>query len=76
MTLTRPFPALPYCKRQKAGWGLGTRLDVCCNAVQAIVNSVANVTNRDNTDCPVDFDSLAPPPPPSQPADEPGYPST
>ena len=23
---TRPSPTFPYCKRQKAGWGLGTRL--------------------------------------------------
>ena len=23
---TRPSPAFPYCKRRKAGWGLGTRL--------------------------------------------------
>ena len=23
---TRPSPAFPYCKRWKAGWGLGTRL--------------------------------------------------
>ena len=26
---TRPSPALPYCKRQKAGRGLGTRLRIC-----------------------------------------------
>ena len=24
---TRPSPAFPYCKRRKAGWGLGTRLE-------------------------------------------------
>ena len=22
------FPSLPYCKRRKAGWGLGTRLEL------------------------------------------------
>ena len=28
--------------------------------VKAIVNSVANVTNRDNTDCPADFEPPLP----------------
>ena len=23
------LPTFPYCKRQKAGWGLGTRVSTC-----------------------------------------------
>ena len=26
----------PYCKRQKAGWGLGTRLGVCSSAISLL----------------------------------------